>query len=128
MSTSSVPQTPSRGHSRESTNLNTPAQHSTRITTPVRNPNFVQTSGDLRKSVPQPPNPAHHRGASESQGKRSSRPRRKSQPSAASQPQKRKRRLEVDNSQADSDQAQTIMDMTQDSDKENSRVVKRRKS
>ncbi|KAA1138278.1 hypothetical protein PGTUg99_028778 [Puccinia graminis f. sp. tritici] len=138
MSTSSVPQTPSRGHSRESTNLNTPARHSTRlntparhstrITTPVRNPNFVQTSGDLRKSVPQAPTSAHRQGVSESQGTRSSRPRRKSQPSAASQPQKRKRRLEVDDSQADSDQPQTIMDMTQDSDEENSRVVKRRKA
>ncbi|KAA1068681.1 hypothetical protein PGT21_016236 [Puccinia graminis f. sp. tritici] len=106
MSTSSVPQTPSRGHSRESTNLNTPARHSTRlntparhstrlntparhstrITTPVRNPNFVQTSGDLRKSVPQAPTSAHRQGVSESQGTRSSRPRRKSQPSASGGP------------------------------------------
>ncbi|KNE89611.1 hypothetical protein PSTG_16934 [Puccinia striiformis f. sp. tritici PST-78] len=102
-----------------------PSRQSTRIITPVRtDPNFIRPHADSRKSIAQV-----RRDQSDSEGLNS--PSKSTVPCTSKstrQVSNKRRRSEVDGSQTNSEQNHILMDLTQDSDQENSKVKKPRKT
>ncbi|KNE98018.1 hypothetical protein PSTG_08691 [Puccinia striiformis f. sp. tritici PST-78] len=100
-----------------------PSQQSTRIITPVRtDPNFIRPHADSRKSIAQVQR-------DQSEGLNS--PSKSTVPCSSKstrQVSNKRRRSEVDGSQTNFEQNHILMDLTQDSDQENSKVKKPRKT
>ncbi|POW08399.1 hypothetical protein PSHT_09569 [Puccinia striiformis] len=100
-----------------------PSRQSTRIITPVRtDPNFIRPHADSRKSIAQV-------RRDQSEGLNS--PSKSTVPCTSKstrQVSNKRRRSEVDGSRTNSEQNHILMDLTQDSDQENSKVKKPRKT
>ncbi|KAI9604754.1 hypothetical protein H4Q26_002723, partial [Puccinia striiformis f. sp. tritici PST-130] len=107
----SLHQTPSR----------LPSRQSTRIITPVRtDPNFVRPNADLRKTIT--------RERVEGFLTLPANSTISNTPNAASRRSKKRKRSDLNGSQAHLEPNENIMDLTQDSDHENNKAKKTRKT